>query len=124
MQYFVGIGGDISTSVAHWNMAYTSLTVITNTVSTALIIICIVRATGVAGSRTYVGIIEILVESSFLYSITYMVYLVLYVHNIYAPYYSETFYYPEAMLSAVTVSHNEHIQLPAHFMPTSVLLPP
>ena len=85
-------------------MAYISLTLITNILGTALVIIQIVRVTGVR-SRTYVGIVEILVESSLLYSVTHLVFLALYVHDTHVPYYSFADYYPQAMLPAVTVSH-------------------
>ena len=85
-------------------MAYICLTLITNIIGTTLVIICIVRATGV-NSRTYAGIIEVLVKSSFLYSVAHLVYLALYVHDTYVPYISDTNYYPKAMLGSVTVSH-------------------
>ena len=105
MHYLTFVGDVTGDSVASWFMAQISLTLVTNTIGTALVIIRIVRVTGV-GSRTYAGVIEILVESSFLSSVTYLVYLALFVHDIYAPYLSDTSYFPSAMLSAVIVSHS------------------
>lgn len=103
--YASAVDTNITASVlTSWNMAATSLTLATNIIGTALIIIRIVRVTGV-GSRTYAGIIEILVESSLLYSFTNLVYLALYVHDIYASYVSDANYYPQAMLDTVTVSY-------------------
>ena len=106
MEYYTFTGVNFTASaLTSWDMATISLTLATNIIGTALVIICIVRVTGV-GSRTYAGIIEILVESSLLYSVTYLVYLVLYVHDTYVPYLSDTSYFPSAMLSAVIVSHS------------------
>ena len=121
MEIFDFAGKQYSASaMANWAMASISLTLTTNIIGTALVIIHIMRVTGV-GSRTYAGIIEILVESSFLYSATQLVFLALYVHDVYVPYLSDTHYYPEAMLGAVTVSHYRSIGLYTHFILFSVL---
>ena len=101
--FYANVGGATSVSLSHWNMAYISLTITTNVVGTLLVIIRIVRVTGV-GCRTYAVIIEILVESSLLYSVTSLVYLALYVFDIYGPYVSETNWF-SAILFSATVSY-------------------
>ena len=123
VSYYSTTAQELSGSaMANWNMAYISLTLITNIIGTALVIIHIVRVTGV-GSRTYAGVIEILVESSLLYTVTYLVYLALFVHDINVSYLSDTAFYPDSMLDAVTVSHYRSISLHAHFILISALPP-
>ncbi len=87
---------------ANWALATMAITLGTNILCTALIVARIIyvarghRGT-MGGIRTYRGVIEILVESAALYSITFMVLMILY------PLKGNGYVYPEAMILPITV---------------------
>ncbi len=86
----------------HWAVAIMAATVGTNILCTALIIARILYLTrgyrGIMGGiRTYRGVLEILVESAALYSIIYVVLVILYPLN------GNGYMYPEALVWPVTV---------------------
>ncbi|KAF9019361.1 hypothetical protein BDZ89DRAFT_1208203 [Hymenopellis radicata] len=76
---------------------------ITNLLTTFLIIFRILSVGGLKTIRTYRGIIEVLVESAFLYSATYTILLALSVHDGYAAPYDSNWYL-FALLNAVTAA--------------------
>lgn len=89
----------------NWLIVYYSVTVATNLLTTFLIIFRILSVGGIKTMRTYRGIIEVLVESAFLYSATYAVYLASAVHDAYAaPAFHDSNWYLTALLNAATVS--------------------
>lgn len=67
-------GGERTVWSINWNFIYFSMTLATNSMCTLLIVFKILRVSG-SRSKTYRGIIEILVESAALYSIAYIVYI-------------------------------------------------
>ncbi|KAF8915540.1 hypothetical protein CPB85DRAFT_1560164 [Mucidula mucida] len=88
----------------NWLIVYYSVTVATNLLTTFLIIFRILSVGGIKTMRTYRGIIEVLVESAFLYSATYAVYLASAVHDAYAaPAFHDSNWYLAALLNAATV---------------------
>ncbi|KAF8894273.1 hypothetical protein CPB85DRAFT_1440569 [Mucidula mucida] len=92
----------VSPSQVTWSIVYYTITAFTNILTTSLIIFRILSVGGLASARTYHGLLEILVESAFLYSATYIVYLVLFVENCYASHWSYTNWYVQGLLNAVT----------------------
>ncbi|KAF9019355.1 hypothetical protein BDZ89DRAFT_1116799 [Hymenopellis radicata] len=100
-----GPASSVSTLAStNWLVVYYSATASTNILTTSLIIYRILSVTGFKGVRTYRGIIEILVESAFLYSTTYIIYLAVCVHDFYVPYPVFTDWYVGAFLNAVTAA--------------------
>ncbi|KAF9004156.1 hypothetical protein BDZ89DRAFT_621971 [Hymenopellis radicata] len=88
----------------NWAIVYYSVTAATNILTTSLIIYRILSFAGLRGARTYRGIIEIFIESAFLYSATYVVYLAITVHDFYVPYWAFGNWYIAAFVNSVTVS--------------------
>ncbi|KAF9019344.1 hypothetical protein BDZ89DRAFT_321363 [Hymenopellis radicata] len=88
----------------NWFMVYCSVTAATNILTTSLIIYRILSVTGLRGARTYRGVIEILVESAFLYSAIYVVNLAITVHDFYAPYWAFGNLYVAAFVNSVTAA--------------------
>ncbi|KAK0442145.1 hypothetical protein EV421DRAFT_1904321 [Armillaria borealis] len=97
-QFTVSVNDDTG---KHWAMAIMAATVGTNILCTALIVARILYLTRghreiMGGIRTYHGVLEILVESATLYSIIYVVLLILY------PLKGNGYLYPEALVWPVT----------------------
>ncbi len=88
----------------NWFIIYCSVAAATNLLTTSLIIYRILSFTGLRGARTYRGIIKIFVESAFLDSATYVVYLAVTVDNFYVRYRAFGNWYTEAFVNSVTVS--------------------
>ncbi|KAF9004155.1 hypothetical protein BDZ89DRAFT_1145741 [Hymenopellis radicata] len=88
----------------NWFIVYCSVTAATNILTTSLIIYRILSFTGLRGARTYRGIIEIFIESAFLYSATYVVYLAITVHDFYVPYWAFGNWYIAAFVNSVTAA--------------------
>ncbi|KAF9020243.1 hypothetical protein BDZ89DRAFT_1043503 [Hymenopellis radicata] len=91
-----------SLSAINWQIVYYSVTAFTNVLTTFLIIFRILSFGGLRIARTYRGLLEILIESAFLYSVTYILYLGLYLRDVYMPNWSFTNYYAQGVLNAVT----------------------
>ncbi|KAF8910247.1 hypothetical protein CPB85DRAFT_692368 [Mucidula mucida] len=73
-----------SVSQTHWSLVYYSMTVATNSLCTLLIVLRIMRVSGIGASlKTYRGIIEILVESAAMYAIVYIALLIAYAYQLY-----------------------------------------
>ncbi|KAF9019147.1 hypothetical protein BDZ89DRAFT_1139516 [Hymenopellis radicata] len=100
--YIVDPSTPTSLNQINWQIVYYSVTAFTNVLTTFLIIFRILSFGGLRIARTYHGLLEILVESAFLYSATYIVYLVLDVRDFYLPYWSFTSDYAYGLLNAVT----------------------
>ncbi|KAF9012900.1 hypothetical protein BDZ89DRAFT_1167133 [Hymenopellis radicata] len=102
----ISYSGDQSTpaslSLINWEIVYYSVTAFTNVLTTFLIIFRILSFGGLRIAWTYHGLLEILIESAFLFSATYILYLVLLVRDFYLPYLSSTSYYAYGLLNAVT----------------------
>ncbi|KAF9001243.1 hypothetical protein BDZ89DRAFT_1146965 [Hymenopellis radicata] len=81
---------------------YCVLTAATNITTTSFVIGRIVAVGGWRQIRTYSGLVEIMIESSFLYSATYIVYLALYVHSM--SHGGTSYVYVGALLSGVTAA--------------------
>ncbi|PBK83009.1 hypothetical protein ARMGADRAFT_1170724 [Armillaria gallica] len=64
-------------SAAIWSILYISFLMATTIICTLLIIYRIVTVTGGMGIRSYRGVIEIIVESALIYSLSLLVYIVL-----------------------------------------------
>ncbi len=64
-------------SAAIWSILYISFLMATTIICTLLIIYRIVTVTGGMGIRSYRGVIEIIVESALIYSVSLLVYVVL-----------------------------------------------
>ncbi|KAF8886398.1 hypothetical protein CPB85DRAFT_1566826 [Mucidula mucida] len=62
----------------NWNIVYYSVATTTNMLTTSMIIFRILSVGGIENARTYSGLIQILVESALLYSVTYITYLGVY----------------------------------------------
>ncbi|KAF8868971.1 hypothetical protein CPB85DRAFT_1447514 [Mucidula mucida] len=62
----------------NWNIVYYSVATTTNILITSMIIFCILSVGGIENARTYSGLIQILVQSALLYSVTYITYLGVY----------------------------------------------
>ncbi|KAF9026952.1 hypothetical protein BDZ89DRAFT_1161059 [Hymenopellis radicata] len=88
----------------NWIIVYYSITASINILTTSLIIVRIIRIVGLKRTRTYRGLIEIMVESAFLFSATYLVYLSLYLRDFYLPYFSSANLYAQGMLNAVAAA--------------------
>ncbi|KAF9019360.1 hypothetical protein BDZ89DRAFT_1073136 [Hymenopellis radicata] len=88
----------------NWSIVYCSVTAATNILTTSLIIYRILSFTGLRGARTYRGIIEIFIESAFLYSATYVVYVAIDVYDFYVPYWAFGNVYIAAFLNSVTAA--------------------
>ncbi|KAF9019341.1 hypothetical protein BDZ89DRAFT_1073097 [Hymenopellis radicata] len=88
----------------NWFIVYCSVTAATNILTTSLIIYRILSFTGLRGARTYRGIIEIFIESAFLYSATYVVYVAIDVYDFYAPYWAFGNLYVAAFVNSVTAT--------------------
>ena len=86
-----------------WRTIYLALTVVTNLLSTGLIVYRIVHVTAPRERKSFRGVIEILVESSLLYSVTYAVYLAVWAYANYNYNWVNGDLYPSAFLPAVTV---------------------
>ncbi len=95
----------------NWVIVYYSITASVNILTTSLIIIRIISLVGLKRTRTYRGLIEIMVESAFLFSATYLVYLALYARDFYLPYFSSKSLYAQGMLNAVAVRQVLRIML-------------
>ncbi|KAF9026017.1 hypothetical protein BDZ89DRAFT_1135045 [Hymenopellis radicata] len=67
-------GGERTLYNVNWNFVYFAMTLATNGLCTLLIVFRILRVSG-PRARTYRGVIEILVESAALYSVSYLVYI-------------------------------------------------
>ncbi len=85
-----------------WGVATMATTLGTNILCTALIVARIIYvARGhrgiIGGIRTYRGVLEILVESAALYSLTFIVFMILY------PLKGDGYMYPQALSFPVTV---------------------
>ncbi len=98
-QYTVPLNTKTGTN---WALAAMAATLGTNILCTALIVARIIYVArghhGIMGGiRTYRGVIEIVVESAALYSITFVVWMILY------PLKGNGYMYPEAMVLPVTV---------------------
>ncbi|KAF8915743.1 hypothetical protein CPB85DRAFT_1432753 [Mucidula mucida] len=104
-------GSVVSITEIDWNIVYYSMTVATNILCTGSIVLRIIYISRTI--RTYRGIIEILVESAMLYSVTYITYIAVYAYAYNDVSFNESHYYPGAMLSAVTVSLVEFHHAPA-----------
>lgn len=104
--YYISLAGsnDIGVTEVNWRIIYICLMVASNLLSTGLIIFRIIHVTGVGQAKTYGGVIEILSESSVLFSATYLVYLMMYARSYYDAEWNNSDFYPLAMLPAVTVS--------------------
>ncbi|KAF9029914.1 hypothetical protein BDZ89DRAFT_692247 [Hymenopellis radicata] len=86
-----------------WIFIYYSITVVTNCLCTFLILYRIVRISGVLASlRTYRGIIEMLIESAFVYSVTYIVYLVVFGCKGSSPFPAGYELYPAVLSNSIT----------------------
>ncbi|KAF9018617.1 hypothetical protein BDZ89DRAFT_341903 [Hymenopellis radicata] len=88
----------------NWFIVYCSVAAATNILTTSLIIYRILSFTGLRGARSYRGIIEILIESAFLYSATYVVYLAFTVHDFYVAYWAFGNWYFAALVNSVTAA--------------------
>ncbi|KAF9009324.1 hypothetical protein BDZ89DRAFT_1167993 [Hymenopellis radicata] len=92
-----------SLALINWTVVYYAVTASVNILTTTLIITRILLVSGLKRARTYRGLIAILIESAFLYSATYIVYLALYVRD--APSADrDAFVYVQGLLSAVTAT--------------------
>lgn len=87
----------------NWRTIYLALTVVTNILSTGLIVYRIIRVTAPRERKSFRGVIEILIESSLLYSVTYAVYLAVWAYANYNWNWVNSDLYPSAFLPAVTV---------------------
>ncbi|KAF9030234.1 hypothetical protein BDZ89DRAFT_1132536 [Hymenopellis radicata] len=92
----------VSLNEINWQIVYYSITAGTNVLTTFLIIFRILSLGGLKSARTYRGLLEILVESAFLYSATYIIYLVLLLRDFHLPYWSYTSDYMYGLINAVT----------------------
>ncbi|KAF9025742.1 hypothetical protein BDZ89DRAFT_1114132 [Hymenopellis radicata] len=88
----------------NWNTMYYAVTAATNLFTTSLIIFRIFSVVGIKNSRTYRGLIEILVESALLYSVTYITYLGVFARENGLSYWRFGNWYLEAFLNAVTAA--------------------
>ncbi|KAF9025734.1 hypothetical protein BDZ89DRAFT_1068097 [Hymenopellis radicata] len=86
----------------NWNIVYYSVTATTNIITTSMIIFRIFSAGGIENARTYRGLIQILVESALLYSVTYITYLGVYVTE--HKHWRFANLYLQALLNAVTAA--------------------
>lgn len=102
--YSVGPADSDTLSQIDWNIVYYSVTASTNVLTTFLIILRILSVGGLKSARTYRGLLEILIESAFLYTAIYSVYLALFIRDAYLPYYSITASYVYGLVNAATVS--------------------
>ncbi len=97
----------VTASQINWTIVYYSLTVAVNISTTSLIIFRILSVGGLKAVRTYRGIIEVLVESAFLYSATYIVFLATFLSDRNAPVVTNSFrnsnWYMTGIISAITV---------------------
>ncbi len=91
-------------SQVNWTIVYYAVTTSANILTTLLIIIWILSVGGLKSVRTYRGILEILIESAFLYSATYVLFLGLYARDTALSYWSVSNWYVVGLLNAVTVS--------------------
>ncbi|KAF9020648.1 hypothetical protein BDZ89DRAFT_1072062 [Hymenopellis radicata] len=93
----------IGLAQVHWAVVYDATLASVNALTTTLILVRIISVCGIKHVRTYGGLIYILVESAFLYSATYIVFLVLYLRD--APSADrDSFVYVQGILNAVTAS--------------------
>ncbi|KAF9015894.1 hypothetical protein BDZ89DRAFT_1076084, partial [Hymenopellis radicata] len=89
----------------NWTLVYYSMTVVTNSLCTLLILFRVVCVGGVRASlKTYRGMIEILVESAFMYALVYSALLVVYAYEFYSPYVfvMAVYSYPQVLSWSVT----------------------
>lgn len=99
-------GNKVGVLQANWRIIYSALTVATNLFTTSLILFRIVYVTGIGPSRTYRGIIEILIESCLLYSIVRLIDLAMFAQAYYDVNWEFDWYYPPAILPSITVSQS------------------
>ncbi|KIY64976.1 hypothetical protein CYLTODRAFT_412931 [Cylindrobasidium torrendii FP15055 ss-10] len=93
----------VSLSSINWIVVYYSMTVFTNSVCTVLIIYRIIHISGTVALRTYRGVVEVLVESSVIYTLPYIIFLITYARSYYdANQGNMAYIYPRALLTAVT----------------------
>ncbi len=97
---------DFTREQVTWIFIYYSITVLTNCLCTFLIIYRIVRVSGLLASlRTYRGIIEMLIESALMYSISYTAFLVAFGYEFTSPEASPSYsLYPAILSNSITVS--------------------
>ncbi|KAF8881131.1 hypothetical protein CPB85DRAFT_1567439 [Mucidula mucida] len=86
----------------NWNIVYYSVATTTNMLTTSMIIFRILSVGGIENARTYSGLIQILVESALLYSVTYITYLGVYARE--HDHWKFFNLYLQALLSAVTAT--------------------
>ncbi|KAF8919592.1 hypothetical protein CPB85DRAFT_815697 [Mucidula mucida] len=84
-------------------LAYTSLIIATNTITTGLIIFRIISVTGTKKVRTYRGIIEIFVESAFMYAVIYIIYIAVLVQAFHSTNVDQTPIYVIDVANVITV---------------------
>ncbi|KAF8874915.1 hypothetical protein CPB85DRAFT_1568372 [Mucidula mucida] len=97
--------GFTGASQVNWSLVYYSMTVATNSLCTLLILLRIVRVSGIGASlKTYRGIIEILVESAAMYAIIYIALVVVYAYEFYNDSVTvmTAFSYPQVMSYSIT----------------------
>ncbi|KAF9019339.1 hypothetical protein BDZ89DRAFT_1073092, partial [Hymenopellis radicata] len=91
-----------------WTIVYYSVTVAVNISTTSLIIFRILAVGGLKAVRTYRGVIEVVVESAFLFSATYVVFLATFLSDINAPVVPNSFHnlnwYMTAVIGAITAT--------------------
>ncbi|KAF9023608.1 hypothetical protein BDZ89DRAFT_1041571 [Hymenopellis radicata] len=87
----------------NWTVVYYAITASLNIATTGLIVGRIVRGGGLKRARKFRGIIEILIESAFMYAAVYVVYLAMYVHFADVPA-NISYAYIEGLLNAVTAA--------------------
>ncbi|KAF8904248.1 hypothetical protein CPB85DRAFT_1437918 [Mucidula mucida] len=97
--------GWIGLATVNWVLVYYTMTVVTNTVCTALILYRMLRFNDAGVSiRTYRGIIELLVESAVVYSLIYITLLVVYAYEFYTPDlpFMRWYFYPQVLSWSIT----------------------
>ncbi|KAF9004154.1 hypothetical protein BDZ89DRAFT_621993 [Hymenopellis radicata] len=97
----------VTPSQINWTIVYYSVTVAVNISTTLLIIFRILSVGGLKTVRTYRGVIEVVVESAFLFSATYVVFLATFLSDINAPVVPNSFHnlnwYVTAVIGAITL---------------------
>ncbi len=99
--------GWIGLATVNWVLVYYTMTVVTNSVCTALILYRMLRFNDAGVSiRTYRGIIELLIESAVVYSLIYITLLVVYAYEFYTPDlpFMRWYFYPQVLSWSITVS--------------------
>ncbi|KAF9026902.1 hypothetical protein BDZ89DRAFT_1161031 [Hymenopellis radicata] len=107
---FILSGSNLYASVGifhvNWNLVSYAVAMLTNTFYTFLVLVRILRITGIRASlATYRGMTELFVESAALYSVAYAVLLGIYAYEYYSPNASPViamYHYPKAVASSIT----------------------